>query len=30
MDYAVIGILITVTQIFYALGLPPLVPLGIY
>ena len=29
MDYAVIGILITVTQIFYALGLP-LVPLGIY
>lgn len=28
MDYAVIGILITVTQIFYALGLLLLVPLG--
>ncbi len=28
LDYAVIGILITVTQIFYALGLLLLVPLG--
>ncbi|MGC6584041.1 MFS transporter [Paenibacillus sp. Dod16] len=28
MDYSVIGILITVTQIFYALGLLLLVPLG--
>lgn len=28
MDYSIIGILITVTQIFYALGLLLLVPLG--